>query len=471
MGVTATASTGSTPIAPPPASAPAPGSRKGSVGKAVVIEEVKGVAKESDSSSAPTAMGGENVDPNEQSEPPLVDESSEPALTEQPAPTSSSSQLDKPFATTYLDALVEAGSSELQCKVPEGCVIGMLIVIGEGLEHEEVRYITGFASILIDIPLSHTHPIGTIITIYDPNQFPLAETDKPAPTASSSEPPLPVMAADQPGEGDVIDVNDPTATATATATLPEAEVVAVENNGNTESAVDVDTDGTTKVVDGDDLAGGGGVAGTVIETVVEDEEKKEPLESPQPDSSPLAPASDLEQQLPPSDYTTTDIVTADELPIDPDTADATEGVIDSVALSNVDDNVNGTSVESVNPSLSKAASFSAVVPKKGTISGAPDAGAIKRKHGSVATIPQVRKYPLPLTPHNQPVNQPTLTITQTQICFAGSAFEGQSSGVVVRRGGSEGEQGPSSIHQRPGRGSCGFSNKQGHLQNHKRQSP
>ena len=74
---------------------------------------------------------------------------------------------DKLFATTILEAAVTAGSCELLCNVPEGCVPGMLVVIGEGLDAEEERYIAGFASILVNQTLSHFHPIGTLITIYD----------------------------------------------------------------------------------------------------------------------------------------------------------------------------------------------------------------------------------------------------------------------------------------------------------------
>ena len=47
----------------------------------------------------------------------------------------------------------------------------MSVVIGEGLAYEEKRVIVGFASILVDYPLSHTHPIGTPLTIYDPNHL------------------------------------------------------------------------------------------------------------------------------------------------------------------------------------------------------------------------------------------------------------------------------------------------------------
>ena len=73
----------------------------------------------------------------------------------------------KPFATTRLDAVAIASSSELECIVPEGCVPGMLVVIGEGLDNEEERLISGFASILVDRPLSHTHLVGTLLIIYD----------------------------------------------------------------------------------------------------------------------------------------------------------------------------------------------------------------------------------------------------------------------------------------------------------------
>ena len=75
------------------------------------------------------------------------------------------------FAITKLDKTAHAGSHELECNVPEGCVPGILVVIGEGLAHEEKRLIVGFASILVDRPLSHTHPAGTSITIYDPHQL------------------------------------------------------------------------------------------------------------------------------------------------------------------------------------------------------------------------------------------------------------------------------------------------------------
>ena len=78
---------------------------------------------------------------------------------------------DKPFATTQLDVPVKAGSSELYCNVPAGCMAGMVVVIGEGLDNEEQRLISGFASILIDQPLTHAHPIGTPITIYDPKHL------------------------------------------------------------------------------------------------------------------------------------------------------------------------------------------------------------------------------------------------------------------------------------------------------------
>ena len=84
----------------------------------------------------------------------------------------------KPFATTKLDAPVKAGASELQCNVPAGCLPGMLVVIGEGLDDEEERHISGFASILVDHPLSHTHPVGTPINIYDPNQLSLTSANK-----------------------------------------------------------------------------------------------------------------------------------------------------------------------------------------------------------------------------------------------------------------------------------------------------
>ena len=84
----------------------------------------------------------------------------------------------KPFATVILDAVVKAGTNELQCKVPAGCMAGMLVVIGEGLDDEEERLISGFASILIDQPLSHAHPVGTPITIYDPNQLALTSANK-----------------------------------------------------------------------------------------------------------------------------------------------------------------------------------------------------------------------------------------------------------------------------------------------------
>ena len=77
----------------------------------------------------------------------------------------------KPFATTRLNAAAIAGGRELECNVPAGCMPGMLVVIGEGHDHEEERHISGFASILIDHPLSHTHSVGTIVNIYDPDQL------------------------------------------------------------------------------------------------------------------------------------------------------------------------------------------------------------------------------------------------------------------------------------------------------------
>ena len=77
----------------------------------------------------------------------------------------------KPLATTRLLAPANAGSSELVCNVPAGCLSGMLVVIGDGNDNEEERHIVGFASILVDHPLSHAHPVGTIVTIYDPNQL------------------------------------------------------------------------------------------------------------------------------------------------------------------------------------------------------------------------------------------------------------------------------------------------------------
>jgi hypothetical protein len=43
----------------------------------------------------------------------------------------------------------------------------MLVVIGEGEDNEEERLISGFASILIDRPLSYTHFVGTLLVIYD----------------------------------------------------------------------------------------------------------------------------------------------------------------------------------------------------------------------------------------------------------------------------------------------------------------
>ena len=84
----------------------------------------------------------------------------------------------KPFAATKLDVLVKVGTNELQCNVPAGCMPGMLVVIGEGLDDEEERHISGFASILVDQPLSHTHPVGTTITIYDPNHLSLTSANK-----------------------------------------------------------------------------------------------------------------------------------------------------------------------------------------------------------------------------------------------------------------------------------------------------
>ena len=53
----------------------------------------------------------------------------------------------------------------------------MLVVIGEGYDDEEERHIAGFASILVDRPLSHTHPAGTPITIYDPKQLALTSAN------------------------------------------------------------------------------------------------------------------------------------------------------------------------------------------------------------------------------------------------------------------------------------------------------
>ena len=88
----------------------------------------------------------------------------------------------KPFATTRLDAPANAGSSELVCNVPARCLSGMLVVIGDGNDNEEERHIVGFASILVDHPLSHAHPVGTIVTIYDPNQLALASHSKDAAT-------------------------------------------------------------------------------------------------------------------------------------------------------------------------------------------------------------------------------------------------------------------------------------------------
>ena len=378
MGVTAAVSTGPSASAPPPALAPAPGNRKGSAG--LVKEEVAGVAMVPTSSS-PIAVGGENVDPNERSEPALVDAMSEPALlTAQPSFKASSSQRGNPFATTQLDVSVEVGSSELHCNVPDGCVPGMLVVIGEGLDNEEMRLIVGFASILVDHPLSHTHPVGTPLTIYDKS------SDKPAPTAPLSDPPLPGTEVDQPEEEATIDVDD----SIPTATDPEAE-------NNADAAVDVDV----KVVEGEDVAGGGGVAGT--ETDVEKEEEK----TPQPDSSSLASTTDLEQPPPPSeDAVTTDTVT-DE-PIDSNIIEAVEAEaveVESPAPSFEAPNVQGAAVDSASASTStsasasmtKAASFSVPAPKKG-VSDAAAAAANKRKHGSVATIPQVRDVPPPPSP-------------------------------------------------------------------------
>ena len=88
----------------------------------------------------------------------------------------------KPLATTRLLAPANAGSSELVCNVPAGCLSGMLVVIGDGNDNEEERHIVGFASILVDHPLSHAHPVGTIVTIYDPNQLALASHSKDAAT-------------------------------------------------------------------------------------------------------------------------------------------------------------------------------------------------------------------------------------------------------------------------------------------------
>ena len=86
----------------------------------------------------------------------------------------------KPFATTRLLAHANSGSSELECNVPVGSLPGMVVVIGDGYDNEEERQISGFASILIDHPLSHAHPVGTIVTIYDPNQLALALYSKGA---------------------------------------------------------------------------------------------------------------------------------------------------------------------------------------------------------------------------------------------------------------------------------------------------
>ena len=359
MGVTAEASTGPQTIVPPPASTAAVSNRKGSAG--VVNEEIGGIAMVP-ATSTPVAMEGENVNPNEQSEAAPVDESV--ALIEQPSLKASSSQRGNPFATTALDAPVEEGSSELQCNVPDGCLPGMLVVIGEGLDNEEQRLIVGFASILVDQPLSHAHPIGTSITIYNKS------SDKPALTASLSEPPLPGTEVEQPGEAVVVEVNDPTATTTD----PEAEV---EINADATSAVDVAVDDTSKAVEGEDAAGGGGVVRTDVEG---DEETKDTLEPPQSDSSPSAPTSDPEQPPPPSDDVATITATVTDEPID------IAAVADeSLATSNEDPDVLGSAVETTITSLPKAASFSA--PKKGVSDAA---AANKRKHGSVANIPQVR---------------------------------------------------------------------------------
>ena len=79
----------------------------------------------------------------------------------------------KAFATTKLDAPAKTGGSKLQCKVPTGCLPGMLVVIGEGLNNDDERCIAGLASILVDQPLSRSYPIGTPVTIYDPNHLAL----------------------------------------------------------------------------------------------------------------------------------------------------------------------------------------------------------------------------------------------------------------------------------------------------------
>ena len=52
---------------------------------------------------------------------------------------------------------------------------GMLVVIGQGFNNEDERCIAGFASILVDQPLSRSYPTGTLITIYDPNHVALTK--------------------------------------------------------------------------------------------------------------------------------------------------------------------------------------------------------------------------------------------------------------------------------------------------------
>jgi len=77
----------------------------------------------------------------------------------------------KPIAVIVLNYSIYPGSVKLDITVPSNIIIGSYVVINPNTNIEEIRKIIGFGSIILDSPLLYSHPIGTIINIYSPNNI------------------------------------------------------------------------------------------------------------------------------------------------------------------------------------------------------------------------------------------------------------------------------------------------------------
>lgn len=90
-----------------------------------------------------------------------------------------------PLFVSQLAAIVAAGSTRLEVKDTSGFHVGDKIQIGEAPPgHGENRTVTGFGSLLLDVPLQGSYPAGTFVRVVEP----LQGTKALAPAPKKSDP-------------------------------------------------------------------------------------------------------------------------------------------------------------------------------------------------------------------------------------------------------------------------------------------